>query len=163
MDAREATRATGTGGSGVMVPPSAHEWGQPLRARAMDLPAFGHGTSGDVHREDVGEAECLPRESGEQGVGGETNLPPYIRVKQEDDYTTSPLDDYFCNGMSTSGPASWAKVLREMAMGELPDVGALNAQEGVREEKWISFNLRTVKFPSTQTSSVRRATPDPEL
>ena len=34
----------------------------------------------------------------------------------------------------------------------------LNAREGVREEKWVSFDLRTVKFPSTQTSSVRRAT-----
>ena len=75
MDAREATLATGTGSSGVMVPPlsSAHEWGQPLRARAMDLPAFGHGTSGDDHREGAEEAERLPRESGEQGAGGETN------------------------------------------------------------------------------------------
>ena len=25
-------------------------------------------------------------------------------------------------------------------------------------EEWVSFDLRTVKFPSTQTSSVRRAT-----
>ena len=45
-----------------------------------------------------------------------------------------------------------------MATGDLPEVGALNAREGVREEKWTSFDLRTVKFPSTQTSSVRRAT-----
>ena len=101
----------------VSVPPlsSAHEWGQPLRARAMDLQAFGHGTSGDVHREGAGEAERCPRESGEQGVGRETNLPPYVRAKQEDDYATSPLDDYFCKGMA--GPASWAKVLQEMARG----------------------------------------------
>ena len=30
-------------------------------------------------------------------------------------------------------------------------------EKGVREEKWTSFDLRTVKFPPTQTSSVRRA------
>ena len=34
--------------------------GQPPRARAMGLPAFGHGTSGDVHREGAGEAEARP-------------------------------------------------------------------------------------------------------
>ena len=45
-----------------------------------------------------------------------------------------------------------------MAEGSLPDVGQLNAREGVREEKWVSFDLRTVKCPPTQTSSVRRAT-----
>ena len=60
--------------------------------------------------------------------------------------------------MDTSCPAAWAKVIRDMATGDLPEVGALNAREGVREEKWTAFDLRTVKFPSTQTSSVRRAT-----
>ena len=80
-----------------------------------------------------------------------------MRVKQEDE-TSSPLDDYFCKGMDTSGPAAWAKVLEDMATGSLPDVGPLNAREGVREEKWVSLDLRTLKFPSTQTSSVRRAT-----
>ena len=58
-----------TGGSGVVVPPlsSAHERSQPLRARVMDLPAFGQGTSGNAHREDAGEAGQGPRGSGEQG------------------------------------------------------------------------------------------------
>ena len=28
-------------------------------------------------------------------------------------------------------------------------MGQLNAREGVREEKWVSFDLRTLKFPST--------------
>ena len=159
VDAREAARARGAGGSGVMVPPlsSAHEWRQPFRARAMDLPAFGQGTSGNTHREDAGEAEQGPRGSGEQGGARESNLPPYTRVKQEDELG-SPLDDYFCKGMDTSGPAAWAKVLRDMATGDLPEVGSLNAREGAREEKWVSFDLRTVKFPATQTSSVRRAT-----
>ena len=36
--------------------------------------------------------------------------------------------------------------------------GQLNTREGVREEKWVAFDLRTAKFPPTQTSSVRRAT-----
>ena len=115
------------------------------------------GTSGNPHREDAGEAEQGHRGSGEQGGARESNLPPYTRVKQEDELA-SPLDDYFCKGMDTSGPAAWAKVLRDMATGDLPEVGSLNAREGVREEKWVSFDLRTVKFPSTQTSSVRRAT-----
>ena len=60
--------------------------------------------------------------------------------------------------MDTSGPAAWATVLQDMAAGNLPDVGQLNTREGVREEKWVAFDLRTVKFPPTQTSSVRRAT-----
>ena len=60
--------------------------------------------------------------------------------------------------MDTSGPTAWARVLRDMVSGDLPEVGPLNAREGAREEKWVSFDLRTVKFPSAQTSSVRRAT-----
>ena len=87
----------------------------------------------------------------------EAGGPPYMRVKQEDE-SSSPLDDYFCKGMDTSGPAAWAKVLEEMAEGGLSDVGQINTKEGVREEKWVALDLRTLKFPSTQTSSVRRAT-----
>ena len=45
-----------------------------------------------------------------------------------------------------------------MAAGGLSDVGLINTKEGVREEKWVALDLRTLKFPSTQTSSVRRAT-----
>ena len=121
MDAREATRATGSGGGGVMVPPlsSAHEWGHPPRARATELPAFGHEGTGGVHREGAGEPDRFPREgvTSEQGRGGEALLPPYARVKQEDDYVVSPLDDYFCRGVDTSGPASWDLVLQSMATG----------------------------------------------
>ena len=95
---------------------AAHEWSQPLRARAMDLPGFGQGTSGNTHREDAGEAEQGPRGSGEQGGARESNLPPYTRVKQEDELA-SPLDDYFCKGMDTSGPAAWAKVLARYGNG----------------------------------------------
>ena len=69
IEAREAAHARGAGGSGLMVPllSSAHEWRQPLRARAMDLPAFGQGASGDAHHEATGEAERGHRGSGEQG------------------------------------------------------------------------------------------------
>ena len=83
--------------------------------------------------------------------------PSRLRVKQEGE-TSSPLDEYFCKGMDTSGPAAWATVLWEMTEGSLADVGQLNAREGVREEKWVALDLRTIKFPPTQTSSVRRAT-----
>ena len=157
MDAREATRNRGVGGSGVMVPPlsSAHEWRQPVRAREMNLRAFGQGVPEHIHRDDAGEAEQGHRGQEEQKGARESNLPPYVRIKQEGKLA-SPLDDYFCKGMDTSGPAAW--VLRDMSTGALPEVGTLNAREGVREEKWVSFDLRTVKFPSTQTSSVRRAT-----
>ena len=96
------------------------------------------------------------RQTDETGAR-DTNLPPYLRVKQEDE-TSSPLDEYFCKGMDTSGPAAWATVLQKMTEGSLPDVGQLNTREGVREEKWVAFDLRAVKFPPTQTSSVRRAT-----
>ena len=152
MDAREATRARGCSGGGVVIPPlsSAHEWGQPTRARAVGIPVFGNGDAGDAHSECMGEAEPVPRSLGEQGHSGESSLPQYMQVKH-------PLNEYFCRGMDISGAAAWAKVLRDMATGDLLDVGALNAREGVREEEWTSFDLRTVKFPSTQTSSVRRA------
>ena len=78
-------------------------------------------------------------------------------MKQEDE-SSSPLDEYFCKGMDTSGPAAWATVLQDMTEGSLPDVGQLSDREGVREEKWVALDFRTTKFPPTQTSSVRRAT-----
>ena len=60
--------------------------------------------NGNFHREGAGESERVPQEwpTGEQGHPGEANLPPYVRVKQEDEYAPSPLDDYFCKGMDTS-------------------------------------------------------------
>ena len=140
-----------------MVPPlsSAHEWRSPFRARAVDLPNFGQGSNGQSRGEEGQGAE--QGRSADQGGTQEANTASNIRVKQEEDLQ-SPLDEYFCKGMDTSGPAAWAKVLRDRTTGDMPEVGALNAREGVREEKWVSFDLRTVKFPSTQTSSVRRAT-----
>ena len=122
IEAREAAQSRGGGVSGVMVPPlsSAHEWRQPLRAGAVDLPVFGQGANGQSRREDDQGAEQV--RSAEQGGAREANAPPYVRVKQEEDLM-SPLDDYFCKGMDTSGPAAWAKVLKDMASGDLPEVG----------------------------------------
>ena len=142
--------------SGVMIPPlpSAPRGRVPFIEQPVSLPAFGQGDRGCPRREeDRGE------DAGRTGEVGarETNLPSLLRVKREDE-TSSPLDEYFCKGMDTSGPAAWATVLQEMTEGNLPDVGQLNAREGVREEKWVAFDLRTIKFPPTQTSSVRRDT-----
>ena len=100
--------------------------------------------------------EKVPRKPNE--LRGSGRMVSKARVKQEDEYASSPLDDYFCKGMDTSGPASWEQVLRRMADGTLPDVGCLNSRVGVREEKWTSLALKPLKFPSIVTSSVRRAT-----
>ena len=157
IEAREAAQSRNGGGSGVMVPPLsfAHEWRPPFRTRAVDLPIFGQGPNGQSRGEEGQGAE--QGRSAYQGGAQEASAASNVRVKQEEDLQ-SPLDEHFCKGMDTSGPAAWAKVLRDMTTGDLPEVGALNAREGVREEKWVSFDLRTVKFPFTQTSSVRRAT-----
>ena len=145
-----------------MAPPlfSAHEWQSLPRAGVTELPDLGQRGAGDAHREGARESDRASRDRpvGEQGAGEGSNLPPQVRVKQEDDYLLSLLDEYFCKGMDTSGPAAWGQVLQRMADGDLPDVGCLNAREGGREEKWTSFDLPSVKFPSTQTSSVKRAT-----
>ena len=115
-----------------MVPPlsSAHEWRQPSGARAVDLPVFGQGTDGQSRGGDVQGAE--QGRSAYQGGAREANAAPSVRVKQEEDLL-SPLDEYFCKGMDTSGPSAWAKVLQDMTSGDLPEVGQLNAREGVRE------------------------------
>ena len=157
LEAREAPQGQGGGVSGVMLPPlpSAPRGRVPFIEGPANLPAFGQGDGGCSRREED-RGDDAGRQTGEAGAR-ETNLPSHVRVKQEDE-TTSPLDEYFCKGMDTSGPAAWATVLQEMTEGSLPDVGQLNAREGVREEKWVAFDLRTVKFPPTQTSSVRRAT-----
>ena len=106
IDAREAARATGSGGGGVMIPlSSAHEWEYPPppRTRATELPDFGRGGAGDIHREGASgidqSARAWPVD--ERASQGDQNLPPYVRVKQDDDYAQSPLDDYFCKGMDT--------------------------------------------------------------
>ena len=157
IEAREASHGQGGGGSGVMPPPirSVPRGRVPFIDMPADLPAFGQGSRGGHRRgEDQGyDAGRHPDEAGVQERSGTSQW----KVKQEDD-GISPLDEYFCKGMDTSGPAAWASVLQDMTEGSLPDVGQLNAREGVREEKWVALDLRTTKFPPTQTSSVRRAT-----
>ena len=158
IEAREALQGQGGGASGVMPPPirPAPRGRVPFVDLPTELPAFGHKVAeGVIVEEKVKEDDAgrHPDESGAQ----ERNVPSQVRVKQEDE-ASSPLDEYFCKGMDTSGPAAWAAVLQDMTEGSLPDVGQVNAREGVREEKWVALDLRTTKFPPPQTSSVRRAT-----
>ena len=157
IEARETPQSQGGATSGVMPPPmrQAPRGRVPFIDLPAELPVFGQGARGDSSRgEDQGnDAGRRPDESGAQGRSGTSQW----RVKQEDE-SSSPLDEYFCKGMDTSGPAAWAAVLQDMTEGSLPDVGHLNAREGAREEKWVALDLRTTKFPPTQTSSVRRAT-----
>ena len=157
LEARKAPQVQGGGMSGVMIPPSrpAPRGRVPFIDLPANLPAFGQGDRGCYRREED-PGHDAGRQTDEAGAQ-ETNPPSQLRVKQEDE-ASSPLDEYFCKGMDTSGPAAWAAVLRDMTEGSLPDVGQLNAREGVREEKWVALDLRTTKFPPTQTSSVRRAT-----
>ena len=153
LEAREAAQGQGGGISGVMIPPlsAAPEGSAPFRARAVDLPAFGQSGDGQSHREpDAGRP--IGDTNGHDGTS-------YLRVKQEDE-AYSPLDEYFCKGMDTSGPAAWATVLRDMTAGNLPDVGQLNAREGVREENWkrgkgphpqdFSLTKKTARFTKGQ-------------
>ena len=72
--------------------------------------------------------------------------------------TQVSLDDYFCRGMDTSGPASWDRILWEMEEVSPADVGCMNYKAGVREEKWGMLDLKTLQFPKTTTQSVKRAT-----
>ena len=78
------------------------------------------------------------------------------RVKQEEDVKFESLDDYFCKGMDSSGPASWDKLLREMEQNSLVDVGTMNYREGVREEKWGMLDLEECAVPKAD-DSVRQA------
>ena len=159
IEAREASQGQGEAVSGVMPPPvrQAPRGRLPFGDLPPELPAFGQGLRGGASRgeDQRNDAGRHPEESGVQERNGTSQW----RVKRElQDEESSPLDDYFCKGMDTSGPAAWATVLQEMTEGSLPDVGQVNAREGVREEKWVALDLRTTKFPPTQTSSVRRAT-----
>ena len=157
IEAREAPQSQGGAISGVMPPPArqAPRGRVPFIEVPPELPVFGQGLRGSTSREEDqrNDAGRHPDESGVQERNGTSQW----RVKQEDE-NFSPLDDYFCKGMDTSGPAAWAAVLQDMTEGSIPDVGQVNAREGVREEKWVALDLRTTKFPPTQTSSVRRAT-----
>ena len=126
-----------------MVPPwtasHAHEWENSRSQRQVPpLPSFGKKEEGDPTQE--------------QGV------PQYNRVKQEEDVKFDSLDDYFCRGMDSSGPASWDKLLREMEQNSLVDVGTMNYREGVREEKLGMLDLKNVQFPKLTTQSLKRAT-----
>ena len=157
IEAREAPLSQGGAISGVMPPPArqAPRGRVPFIEVPPELPVFGQGLRGSTSREED-QRNDAGRHSDETGAQ-ERNGTSQWRVKQEDE-NSSPLDDYFCKGMDTSGPAAWATVLQDMTEGSIPDVGQVNAREGVREEKWVVLDLRTTKFPPTQTSSVRRAT-----
>ena len=144
VEARLGTsRPVASGAGSPMVPPwttsHAHEWSTSNgQQRVPPLPSFGKKEEGD--------------DAQNHGT------PQYTRVKQEDDVKFESLDDYFCKGMDSSGPASWDKLLREMEQNSLVDVGTMNYREGVREEKWGMLDLKSVQFPKPTTQSVKRAT-----
>ena len=75
-----------------------------------------------------------------------------LESKQEDDIKFESLDDDFCKGMDSSGPASWDKLLREMEQNSLVDVGTMNYREGVREEKWGMLDLKECAIPKADDS-----------
>ena len=102
------------------------------------LPSFGKKEEGEPAQE--------------QGLGHQN------QVKQEEDIKFESLDDYFCRGMDSSGPASWDRILREMEQNSLEDVGTMNYREGVREEKWGMLDLKNIQFPKVTAQSVKRVT-----
>ena len=75
--------------------------------------------------------------SAEQGGAREANAPPYVRVKQEEDLMW--LQE------------TCQKWVRSMLV------------KGFVREKWVSFNLRTVKFPSYTDFLGEKGYFDPEL
>ena len=142
VDARmAASRPVVSGAGGPMVPPwtasHAHEWSTSNgQTQVPPLPYFGKKEEGDPTQE--------------QGSSYQNY------VKQEEDVKFESLDDYFCRGMDSSGPASWDRLLREMEQNSLVDVGTMNYREGVREEKWGMLDLKNVQFPKVTTQSVKR-------
>ena len=109
VDARmAASRPVASGAGGPMVLPwtasHAHEWctsnGQ---TQVPPLPYFGKKEEGEPTQE--------------QGLSYQNH------VKPEEDVKFESLDDYFCRGMDSSGPASWDRLLREMEQNSLEDVG----------------------------------------
>ena len=82
----------------LTIPPlsSTQEWRAPLWARP--LPVFGQGADGQPRREEEQGAEA--GRSAEDGGAREANVPPYVRVKQEEEMS-SPLDEYSCKAMDT--------------------------------------------------------------
>ena len=58
--------------------------------------------------------------------------------------------------MDLTGPESWERLLQQG--GHLEDVGVVNQQAGIREEKWSNLDLKHLKFPAPLTQAVRRAT-----
>ena len=144
VDARMATaRPVVSGAGGPMTPPwttsHAHEWNASNGQNGVPpLPSFGKKEEGD-HAPDQ-EAPYRPH------------------VKQEEEVKFESLDDYFCRGMDSSGPASWEKVLRAMEQNSLEDVGTMNYREGVREEKWGTLDFKNIQFPKVTAQSVKRAT-----
>ena len=116
VEARLGTpRPVVSGAGGPMIPPwtasHAHEWSTSNgQHQVPPLPSFGKK---------------------EEGYDAQDQGPPqYSRVKLEDDAKFESLDDNFCKGMDSSGPASWDKLLREMEQNSLVDVGTMNYREG---------------------------------
>ena len=144
VDARmAAARPVVSGAGGPMTPPwtasHAHEWNaSDGQTRVPQLPSFGKKEEGD-HAPDQG-------------------APYQPHVKQEEDVKFESLDDYFCRGMDSSGPASWEKVLRDMEQNSLEEFGTMNYRAGVREEKWGMLDFKNIQFPKVTAQSVKRAT-----
>ena len=99
VDARmSASRPVASGAGGPMVPPwtasHAHEWSPSNgQTQVPPLPSFGKKEEGEPMQE--------------QGLSCQNH------VKQEEDVKFESLDDYFCRGMDSSGPASWDRLLRD--------------------------------------------------
>ena len=163
IEAREAPQSQGGAISGVMPPPTrqAPRGRVPFIEVPPELPVFGQGLRGSTSREEDqrNDAGRHPDESGVQERNGTSQW----RVKQEDE-NFSPLDDYFCKRHGYVRTCSLGSRAARHDRGRVsPDVGQVNAREGVREEKWVALDLRTTKFPPTQTSSVRESYADSEL
>ena len=147
IEAREAAQSRSGGASRVMIPPpSSHEWRAPLRARPVDLPIFGQGADGQPRREEEQGAEA--RRYAEDGGAREANVPPHVRVKQEEEMSP-PLDEYFCRVWTHQVQRHGRKCCRKWLQEAYPmwDSSML-VKEFVKRNhfKWVSFDLRTVNF-----------------
>ena len=128
---------------------------------ATDLPDFGRGGAGDAHREGASGTEEGTRAwpIDERAPQGDQNLRHHTRV------SSRKMILHNLRWMTTSVRA-WIpqdlphgkRCFEEWKMALYLMWVCLNSRAGVREEKWTSLDLRPLKFPSTTTSSVKRAT-----
>ena len=84
---------------GPMVAPrsSEQEWLPPPMGRQVPpLPDFGHPNQGGPSGPEYQYGRRL------------------VQVKQEEDGTKHPLDEYFCKGMDIMGPSSWEKIAQQL-------------------------------------------------